>query len=95
MKALTKQDDLILITKHLSHVASIFASNKIQRFYEDKSLMTVYCHFTYTENGTSIWSPNISTFNPAIVPVLRCLWSTLFVWVIVITHSKASCVHLT
>jgi len=45
MKALTKQDDLILITKHLSHVASIFASNKIQRFYADKSLMTVYCHF--------------------------------------------------
>lgn len=45
MKALTKQDDLILITKHLSHVASIFAFNKIQRYYADKSIMTAYCHF--------------------------------------------------
>ena len=63
MKALTKQDDLILITEHLSHVASIFASNKIQQFYADKSIMTVYCHFMKTENNTTIWSPNIFTFN--------------------------------
>jgi hypothetical protein len=45
MKALTKQDDLILITKHLSHVASILATNKIQQFYAEKPIMTVYCHF--------------------------------------------------
>jgi len=34
MKALTKQDDLILITKHLSHVTSIFASNKFSSFMQ-------------------------------------------------------------
>jgi len=45
MKALTKQDDLIFLTKHLIHVAAIFASNKIQQFYAEKSVMTVYCHF--------------------------------------------------
>lgn len=70
MNALTKQDDLILITKHLSHVASIFASNKIRQFYADKTTTTVYCHFMYTENGTTVWSPNVFTFNPAVVPVL-------------------------